>query len=52
MFKSVSLSTLYNKGDKCLRIPDVKSVPLEGVNLEGAENNTAPAILLSNHMVR
>jgi len=39
---------------KCPRIPDVPRVELEGVDLEvnSATNNTPPAVLLSNHMVR
>ena len=44
-------------GEKCPRIPEVSSLPLEGVDLEnengpGGAPKTAPAILLSNHMVR
>ena len=41
------------EGEKCPRIPVVPPAVLEGldVDLQGT-NNTPPAILLSNHMVR
>lgn len=41
------------QGDKCPRIPEMAAVVLEGVDLEHqGVGTTAPAILLSNHMVR
>jgi len=45
------------EGEKCPRIPELSSLPLEGIDLEtengpGGAPKTAPAILLSNHMVR